>query len=173
MNRIYIMAQYGFLVLFHKMYRWYLKATLFSKEHYALITIKNTFLSTLYISLTLNFDQETWFKVIAQLLPRSTLQQSNDMRLTGLQREKNNRIKIFHRAWQRLYTAKCATFIIYDLNCRPRNLLQIQCIPMFFKPFLNEIEPDWSREEKNSQLLVLLCPRPLTKKLCLWSQQML
>lgn len=113
MNRIYIMAQYGFLVLFHKMYHWYLKATLFSKEHYALITIKNIFLSTLYISLTLNFDQETWFKVIAQLLPRSTLQQSNDMRLTGLQREKNNRIKIFHTAWQRLYTAKCATYISY------------------------------------------------------------
>lgn len=93
------------------MYHWYLKATLFSKEHYALITIKNIFLSTLYISLTLNFDQETWFKVIAQLLPRSTLQQSNDMRLIGLQREKNNRIKIFHRAWQRLYTAKCATYM--------------------------------------------------------------
>lgn len=37
--------------------------------------------------------------------------------------------------------------------------------PCSFKPFLNEIEPDWSREEKNSQLLVLLCPRPLTKKL--------
>lgn len=59
---------------------------------------KKHFLSTLYISLTLNFDQETWFKVIAQLLPRSTLQQSNDMRLIGLQREKNNRIKSFHRA---------------------------------------------------------------------------
>lgn len=154
------------------MYHWYLKATLFSKEHYALITIKNIFLSTLYISLTLNFDQETWLKVIAQLLPRSTLQQSNDMRLVGLQREKNN--KDFSQSLTEATQQNVQhIYHIYDLNCRPRNLLQIQCIPMSFKPFLNEIEPDWSREEKNSQLLVLLCPRPLTKKLCLWSPQML
>lgn len=104
------MAQYGFLVLLHKMYHWYLKArTLcinYNKKHFFKYIVQN-------ISLTLNFDQETWFKVIAQLLPRSTLQQSNDMRLIGLQREKNNRIKIFHTAWQRLYTAKCATYISY------------------------------------------------------------